>query len=155
MEQGVIKQVQKENKILKKPQEENREQTQNLEDKKKVLKSITSKSEDWKKGLHSFLDAMLTHLQEHVRFLMEEGELASIRAGFTAFAGFPNVVGAMDCTHIALIAPPGGTSSTATAITSTALMYRPPAYQQGIFTDLMVKFLGIIHDAPDLSVIWP
>lgn len=48
--------------------------------------------------LHRFLDAMLVHLQEHVCFPTEKANVVPIRAGFTSFGSFPNMVRAMDCT---------------------------------------------------------
>lgn len=50
--------------------------------------------------LNGLLDAMLTSLQEHVHFPTEETELTSFWAGAVVFTGFPNIEGAVDCTHI-------------------------------------------------------
>lgn len=55
--------------------------------------------------LHSFLDAMLAYLQEHLCVPTKKGQYAYIRIDLTSFIGFPDVCGGMDCTYIAQISP--------------------------------------------------
>lgn len=97
--------------------------------------------------LLAFLDAMLENHQKFMYFPKEDAELQQARAGFHALAGFPNVIGAVDGTHVAILAPKG-----------RAGMYRDRHHQysmnmqaccdaQGAFINVSVMFPGSVHDA--------
>ena len=44
-------------------------------------------------------------MKEYVMFPTDANSLRNSKLSFQAVAGFPNVVGAIDCTHIAIKAP--------------------------------------------------
>lgn len=54
-------------------------------------------------------DAINAHLREHVRMPNSSGECREICSSFKDIANFPNVIGAIDCTHVK-IQSPGGTN---------------------------------------------
>ena len=43
--------------------------------------------------------------QQHIEFPYMVGEQANKKVQFVAMSGFPNVIGATDCTHVAIRAP--------------------------------------------------
>ncbi|KAL2099484.1 hypothetical protein ACEWY4_003878 [Coilia grayii] len=55
--------------------------------------------------LTQFIDAMLHHIGHFIKFPETVGEERAIKAGFYRVAGFPNVLGAIDCTHVSIRAP--------------------------------------------------
>lgn len=52
-----------------------------------------------------FLDAMLQHISHFIKFPDTPAERRRYKGGFYRVAGFPSVVGAIDCTHVAIRAP--------------------------------------------------
>lgn len=55
--------------------------------------------------LPTVLDAIVSLVPNYIRFPYLLPHKAEVKRGFHAIAGFPNVIGAIDCTHIALKAP--------------------------------------------------
>ncbi|XP_060109813.1 putative nuclease HARBI1 [Heteronotia binoei] len=97
--------------------------------------------------LYSILDTMLQRLQQHMQFPTDEEELWTARAGFAAVAGFPNVMGAMDCMHFALVAPREDPMVYQNRHHFYSLNVQASSDHQGLFTDLVAKFPGSVHDA--------
>lgn len=50
-------------------------------------------------------DAIVGMAPRYIRFPYTQAEQANIKMQFAAIAGFPNVIGAIDCTHVAIKAP--------------------------------------------------
>ncbi|XP_062375194.1 putative nuclease HARBI1 [Sardina pilchardus] len=55
--------------------------------------------------LTQFVDAMLAHTRQFVKMPETPAERRRIKLGFHRVAGFPNIVGAIDCTHISIRTP--------------------------------------------------
>ena len=51
------------------------------------------------------LDAIISLAPNYIQFPYRDLQQAEIKRGFHAIAGFPNIIGAIDCTHIAIKAP--------------------------------------------------
>ncbi|XP_069506341.1 putative nuclease HARBI1 [Ambystoma mexicanum] len=51
------------------------------------------------------LQALLQHMSKFIHFPQTAAELASVKCAFFAIAGFPNVVGAIDCKHVRRVPP--------------------------------------------------
>ncbi|XP_029435736.1 putative nuclease HARBI1 [Rhinatrema bivittatum] len=54
------------------------------------------------RNLAQVLKAMMKRKRDYIFFPTDPAELQQIRSGFMGIAGMPNVLGAIDCTHIAL-----------------------------------------------------
>ncbi|XP_060098655.1 putative nuclease HARBI1 [Heteronotia binoei] len=96
--------------------------------------------------LHSFLDTMFQRLQQHVPFPTGKEELQTARAGFMVVVGFPNVIGAVDCTHVTLVAPWKDPMVYRNRHHFYSLSVQASCNNQGLFTDLVAKFPGSVHD---------
>ncbi|XP_029973035.1 putative nuclease HARBI1 isoform X2 [Salarias fasciatus] len=55
--------------------------------------------------LPTVLDAIISLAPTYIQFPYENHRQAEIKQGFHAVAGFPNIIGAIGCTHIAIKAP--------------------------------------------------
>ncbi|XP_060092555.1 putative nuclease HARBI1 [Heteronotia binoei] len=97
--------------------------------------------------LHSFLDAMPQHLQQHVWFPRGEEELRTAGVGFASVVGFPNVVGAVDCMHVTLVAPREDPMVYRKRNHFYSFSVQTSCDHRGVFTDLVAKFPGSVHDA--------
>ena len=50
-------------------------------------------------------EALYARAGQYIKFNLDQAHQEAQAAGFAAFAGVPNVQGAVDCTHVALRAP--------------------------------------------------
>lgn len=55
--------------------------------------------------LHCLVDGIIQMTSRYIRFPYTVVEQANSKRQFAAMSGFPNVIGAIDCTHIAIRAP--------------------------------------------------
>ena len=55
--------------------------------------------------LHNFAGALHKRAHLFIKFPNEAADIARTKREFYAIRGFPNVLGAIDCTHIGIIAP--------------------------------------------------
>lgn len=51
------------------------------------------------------LDAIISLNPNYIQFPYQNEQQAEVKRGFYAIAGFPNIIGAIDCTHVAIKAP--------------------------------------------------
>ncbi|XP_060098254.1 putative nuclease HARBI1 [Heteronotia binoei] len=90
---------------------------------------------------------MLQCLQQHVQFPTGEEEPRTARAGFALVAGFPNVMVAVDCTHVAMVAPRKDPMVYQNRHHFYSLNVQASCDHWGVFTDLVAKFPGSMQDA--------
>ncbi|KAL6469110.1 hypothetical protein MHYP_G00226340 [Metynnis hypsauchen] len=57
------------------------------------------------RAMPAVLDGIICMSAKYIKFPYEAVDQANIKAQFAAIASFPNVIGAIDCTHIAIKAP--------------------------------------------------
>uniref|UniRef100_A0A673AUM4 Putative nuclease HARBI1 n=1 Tax=Sphaeramia orbicularis TaxID=375764 RepID=A0A673AUM4_9TELE len=97
--------------------------------------------------LSEVLNAMLRRMAKFIRFPHTQNSLNETKQGFFAVAGFPGVIGAIDCTHVQLVPPAG-----------TELVYRNRKHThslnvqcvcdaKGIITNIVAKYPGSVHDS--------
>lgn len=58
------------------------------------------------RGTSKVLDSLLGLLPKYVKFPTQQAELQSKKQKFYSELGFPNIIGAIDCTHINIKKPP-------------------------------------------------
>ncbi|XP_030055147.1 putative nuclease HARBI1 [Microcaecilia unicolor] len=103
------------------------------------------------KHLDVVLNALTARFRDYIRFPRSEVELQELKLQFFNIAGFPNVLGAIDCTHVPLV-PPSKTES--------VYRNRKAAYSMNVqaicdaklrILDAVVRFPGSCHDSYILS----
>lgn len=93
------------------------------------------------------LDAILSFIPQYLHFPNTAQEQQETRQGFYDIAGFPAVLGAIDCTHVPLVPP-----------ADTAHHYRNRKYTHSInvqaivdhwrlFTNVVANYPGSVHDS--------
>ncbi|XP_072844424.2 uncharacterized protein LOC110091519 [Pogona vitticeps] len=97
--------------------------------------------------LDAFLEAMLRHVHEHITFPTTDSELRRTRDAFFDIAGFPNVIGIVDCTHVPIIAPADMPALYRNCHNFHSLNVQATCDASGCFTHVLAKFPGSVHDA--------
>nr|XP_056722926.1 putative nuclease HARBI1 [Euleptes europaea] len=97
--------------------------------------------------LDAFLEAMLRHVHEHITFPTTDSELRRTREAFFDIAGFPNVIGIVDCTHVPIIAPADMPALYRNCHNFHSLNVQATCDASGCFTHVLAKFPGSVHDA--------
>ncbi|KAH0630583.1 hypothetical protein JD844_013781 [Phrynosoma platyrhinos] len=97
--------------------------------------------------LDAFLEAMLRHVHEHITFPTTDLELRRTREAFFDIAGFPNVIGIVDCTHVPIIAPADMPALYRNCHNFHSLNVQATCDASGCFTHVLAKFPGSVHDA--------
>ena len=85
-------------------------------------------------------------------------ESAAIKRGFLAYGGFPNVVGALDGTHIYIVAPPRAVERQYVNRKSRhSINVQALVDHRGLFRQISAEWPGSSHDAHVLrsSALWP
>jgi len=77
----------------------------------------------------------------------EQSELLKIKVAFSDVVGFPNVVGAIDCTHIPLVAPKHNEDSYVNRKGGHSINVQAVCDAHMKIIDLVVKWLSSTHDA--------
>lgn len=108
------------------------------------------------KCINQVSDALVSHLDEIIKW-PSVSHLTSIKHGYFQLAGFPNVIGCVDCTHVRVLQPAGNNafqylnrksyySINVQAICDTTLR----------FTNAVIKWPGGTHDSYILrqSSVW-
>ncbi|XP_054155561.1 putative nuclease HARBI1 [Oppia nitens] len=100
--------------------------------------------------VHNVAEGLAKRFRDYIKF-PETNELREIKQGFYSLNGFPGIIGAIDGTHIPILAPPGEVepsyvnrkgfhSINVQAVVDSTLR----------FTDLVANYPGRVHD----SFIW-
>lgn len=95
----------------------------------------------------SVLAGIIRMAPQHINFPYTEVEQANIKTQFAAMSGFPNVIGAIDCTHVAIKAP---------SVNEVAYVNRKNVHTINvqiicdsnlIITNLVARWPGSTHDS--------
>ena len=101
--------------------------------------------------LREFLKAFIKYANRFIRFPVEEERLRAIRQDFYEIKGFPKVIGAIDGTHIEIIAPPNGIEHIYVNRKSKhSLNIQAVCDSKLRFLNVVAKWPGKVHD----SFIW-
>ncbi|KAK0143827.1 putative nuclease HARBI1 [Merluccius polli] len=83
----------------------------------------------------------------HIRFPYDAVNQAHIKAQFAEIAGFPNVIGAIDCTHIAIKAPSEGEYAYVNRKHFHSLNVQIICDAQMRLTNIVARWPGSTHDS--------
>ncbi|XP_054859642.1 putative tRNA (cytidine(32)/guanosine(34)-2'-O)-methyltransferase isoform X1 [Eublepharis macularius] len=89
----------------------------------------------------------VTLLYSQLRIFFPDVTCAKPRSSRNSSIGFPNVIGAVDCTHVAICAPREEPQVYRNRHRFYSINVQAACDHQGIFTDLVAKFPGSVHDA--------
>ena len=89
------------------------------------------------------------HLSQvaYIRFPYDAANQANIKAQFAEIAGFPNVIGAIDCTHIAIKAPSEGEYAYVNRKHFHSLNVQIICDAQMRLTNIVARWPGSTHDS--------
>ncbi|KAG5893979.1 hypothetical protein JTB14_006582 [Gonioctena quinquepunctata] len=102
------------------------------------------------KGTELVLHLILNLLEKYIVWPNEE-ELTSIEVGFQDRAGFPGVIGAIDCCNIKFKAPAEHQDSYTDRKMQHSIKLQGIVISHKIFTNIMVGFPGSAHDSRVLN----
>ncbi|XP_063064940.1 putative nuclease HARBI1 [Engraulis encrasicolus] len=97
--------------------------------------------------LNQFIEAMLLHTGRFIQFPTTAAERRAIKAGFYRVAGFPNVLGAIDCTHVSIRAPAANEHVYRDRRRRHSMNVQVVCDHTMLITSVCAKFPGSAHDA--------
>jgi len=97
--------------------------------------------------LSDVLNAMCRRMRKVIRFPHNRQSLNDTKQGFFAIAGFPGVIGAIDCTHVQLVPPAESEHVYRNRKHMHSLNVQCVCDAQGIITNVVAKYPGSVHDS--------
>ncbi|XP_061595551.1 putative nuclease HARBI1 [Cololabis saira] len=95
----------------------------------------------------SVMDGILKMSSRYIGFPYTVGEQANIKRQFAAMAGFPNVIGAIDCTHIAIRAPTENEFVYVNRKNVHTINVQVTCETNMVLTNIVARWPGSTHDA--------
>ncbi|XP_062373197.1 putative nuclease HARBI1 [Sardina pilchardus] len=99
------------------------------------------------RAMPAVLDGIIRMSARYVRFPYDAVDQANIKAQFAAIAGFPNEIGAIDCTHIAIKAPSDGEFAYVNRKHFHSLNVQIICDAQMRLTNVVARWPGSTHDS--------
>ncbi|KAJ8339582.1 hypothetical protein SKAU_G00363680 [Synaphobranchus kaupii] len=99
------------------------------------------------RAMWEVVPAIIRRVGRHIRFPQNQQDIQETKQDFYQVGGFPNVVGAIDCTHVPLV-PPSETENVFRNRKHThSVNVQAICYAHGIITNVVAKFPGSVHDS--------
>lgn len=99
------------------------------------------------RAMWEVVPAIIRRVGRHIRFPQNQQDIQETKQDFYQVAGFPNVVGAIDCTHVPLV-PPSETENVFRNRKHThSVNVQAICDAHGIITNVVAKFPGSVHDS--------
>ncbi|XP_061595266.1 putative nuclease HARBI1 [Cololabis saira] len=92
-------------------------------------------------------DGIIRMFGRYIRFPCGAADLANIKTQFAAIAGFPNVIGVIDCTHIAIKAPSVDEFALVNCKNFHSIYVQIICDAQMRFTNVVARWPGSTHDS--------
>ncbi|KAK0131717.1 putative nuclease HARBI1 [Merluccius polli] len=99
------------------------------------------------RAIAAVLNGIIRISARHIRFPYDAVNQAHIKAQFAEIAGFPNVIGAIDCTHIAIKAPSEGEYAYVNRKHFHSLNVQIICDAQMRLTNIVARWPGSTHDS--------
>ena len=95
----------------------------------------------------AILDGTIKMTSRYIRCPYTVGEQANIKRQFAAMSGFPNVIGAIDCTHVAIRAPSENEFIYVNRKNVHTINVQIICTSSMVFTNLVARWPGSTHDS--------
>ncbi|XP_060766174.1 putative nuclease HARBI1 [Neoarius graeffei] len=99
------------------------------------------------RAIPSVLNGIIRLSARYIRFPYDVADQAQIKAQFAAIASFPNVIGVIDCTHIAIKAPSEGEYAYVNRKHFHSINVQIICDAQMRLTNIVARWPGATHDA--------
>ena len=92
-------------------------------------------------------NAMSRRMGRYIKFPHTPDTLDATKLGFCAVAGFPKIIGAIDCTHVLLVPPSDREHIYRNRKHTHSLNVQLVCDSKGVITNVVAKYLGSVHDS--------
>uniref|UniRef100_A0A3B4Y3T8 DDE Tnp4 domain-containing protein n=1 Tax=Seriola lalandi dorsalis TaxID=1841481 RepID=A0A3B4Y3T8_SERLL len=97
--------------------------------------------------ISSVLNAMCRRMGRYIQFPRTQDTLNETKHGFYAVAGFPKIIGAIDCTHVQLVPPSDREHIYRNRKHTHSLNVQVVCDSKGIITNVVAKYPGSVDDS--------